>query len=199
MQNHKKQTRRKASSSNAVALAFVGVGLLLLGGLALVLLTRPGSAGPQPEAEEYPPAIPAAVNFSAPDLSLVDIGGKESSLADYAGKVVLVNNWAFWCPPCRAELPELQEYYNAHRDQDFTIIGIEAGGEKDDVLYHVELYKLKYPVWLDPGTLALRSFRNQTLPNSYVIDRHGVVRLAWNGPIDRKNLEKYVTPLLEEQ
>ncbi len=198
-QRKQNPARVRQNPAKILAMAFIGVGLLVLGGLALVMLTRSSSASPQDEINAYPSAVPANVNFKAPDLTLVDTSGKESNLADFSGKVVLVNNWAFWCPPCRAELPELQEYYNAHRKQDFTIVGIEAGGDEEDVLYHVDLYKLKYPIWLDPGSLALRLFQNQILPNSYVIDRQGVVRLAWNGPIDRNNLERFVTPLLEEQ
>jgi cytochrome c biogenesis protein CcmG, thiol:disulfide interchange protein DsbE len=197
-ENHK-SVPRKFASSRTMALAIMGIGLFLLGGIALVLLTRTGSAKPEPEAEDYPPAIPVAANFQAPDLELTDINGNTSNLAAYTGKVVLVNNWAFWCPPCRAELPELEAYYEKHSAEDFTIIGIEAGSEKEDVVYHVNLYKLTYPIWLDPDTLAVKAFRNNGLPNSYVIDKTGVVRLAWNGPIDREMLDKYVTPLLKEQ
>jgi thiol-disulfide isomerase/thioredoxin len=189
---------KRAIPSKALALALMGIGLLILGGLALVLLMRSTTAIPE-EALDYPPAIPVPLDFQSSELRLADIDGNPVSLADYAGQVVLLNNWAFWCPPCRAELPELQEYYEAHRDQGFTIVGIEAGGELDDVLYHVKLYKLDYPIWLDPQSKSLTAFKNGNLPNSYVIDESGRVRLGWNGPINREMLEEYVTPLLEEQ
>ena len=78
------------------------------------------------------------------------------------------------------------------------MIGIEAGDEKVDVDYHVKLFKLTYPIWLDPQETALQAFQNFSLPNSYVIDKTGTVRLTWVGVIDRAMLEKYVTPLLEE-
>jgi thiol-disulfide isomerase/thioredoxin len=187
------------ASSRTMALAIMGFGLFILGGLALVLLNRTGSAKPEPEAREYPPAIPVEVNFQAPEIQLTDINGNPSSLAEYTGKVVLVNNWAFWCPPCRAELPELEAYYEKHRHEEFIIVGIDAGSEKEDVVYHVNLYHLTYPNWLDPDTLALKAFRNNGLPNSYVIDKTGMVRLTWNGPINREMLDKYVTPLIKEQ
>jgi len=189
---------KHAIPSKALALALIGFGLLILGGLALVLLIRSEAAIPE-EAIDYPPAVPVPLDFRPSELRLADIDGNPVSLADYAGQVVLLNNWAFWCPPCRAELPELQEYYDAHRDQNFTIVGIEAGGELDDVLYHVKLYKLEYPIWLDPQSKSLAAFKNGSLPNSYVIDESGTVRLGWNGPINREMLEDYVTPLLEEQ
>jgi peroxiredoxin len=146
----------------------------------------------------YVSVVPREVNFPAPVLDLTDLDGNPVALSKNSGQVVLVNNWAFWCPPCRDELPELQAYYDAHRQQGLTIIGIEAGGEKEDVDYHVKLFKLTYPVWLDPGEKALHAFQSFNLPNSFVIDKTGTVRLYWVGVIDRAMLEKYVTPLLEE-
>jgi cytochrome c biogenesis protein CcmG, thiol:disulfide interchange protein DsbE len=190
---------KRTKSIKPFALAMMGLGLLLLGGLAMILTSRFRLAQTEKAGSGYPSAVPSVVDFPAPELALADTTGNPSSLADYQGKVVLVNNWAFWCPPCRAELPELQAYYEAHRSEDFTIIGIEAGGDQEDVVYHVELYGLDYPVWLDPGSRALQVFRNGGLPNSYVIDRDGTVRLAWNGPINREMLEQYVTPIIEEK
>ncbi len=180
-----------------VALVITGLGLLILGVVSLVLL-----AGPQAELAitETPwvSVVPSEVSFAAPELNLTDLDGNPVALSKIAGQVVLVNNWAFWCPPCRAELPELQAYYDDHRQQGFTIIGIEAGDEKVDVDYHVKLFKLTYPIWLDPQEQALQAFQNFSLPNTYVIDKTGTVRLTWVGVIDRAMLEKYVTPLLEE-
>jgi len=182
-----------------IALAILGLGLIILGGLALILVPRTRTAQLGDEIQEYPPAVPVEVNFPAPELALLDLDGVEVSLGENKGKVILVNNWAFWCPPCRAELPELQAYYDAHRQEKFVIIGIEAGGDKEDVAYFADLFKIEYPVWLDPESKALRLFKNSALPNSYVIDRDGTVRLAWNGPINQKMLEQFVTPLIKEQ
>jgi len=182
-----------------MSLAFIGVGLLILGGLALLLLPRSSENANREEPQQFTPAVPIPVDFPAPELRLQQIDSKPVSLSDYKGQVVLVNNWAFWCPPCRAELPELQTFYEKHQNDAFTVIGIEAGGELADVQYHVDLYKLSFPVWLDPQTEALRAFRNGALPNSYVIDRQGTVRFAWNGPINLAMLEEYITPLIREQ
>lgn len=193
------KSKRRSLPSQAMSLAFIGVGLIILGGLALLLLTRTSQTAGGEDVQNFTPAVPMSVAFPAPELHLNEMGGAPVSLADYKGQVVLVNNWAFWCPPCRAELPELQSYYEKHQADDFTVIGIEAGGELVDVKYHADLYKLSFPIWLDPQTQALRAFRNGSLPNSYVVDREGTVRLAWNGPINLAMLEKYVTPLIREQ
>jgi peroxiredoxin len=176
----------------ALALALAGGGLVLLELAALLLW--PKSTAP---AEE-PRTQPQAVNFAAPELELNDLNGAARALADYRGQVVLVNNWATWCPPCRAEMPTLQAYYQKHQAQGFVLVAVEAGEPADEVTRFVEEYGLTFPVWLDPHSLALDAFRNDTLPSSYVIDRAGVVRFTWNGAISAATLEKYVTPLLKE-
>ena len=126
------------------------------------------------------------------------INNETKLLADYRNDVVLVNNWATWCPPCKAEMPTLSAYYNEHNAEGFTIIAIEAGDMKEAVLQFAQSYNLKFQVWLDPNGAALKAFGNGSLPNSYVIDRSGTVRYAWTGEINKVMLEKYVTPLLME-
>ena len=95
-------------------------------------------------------------------------------------------------------MPTLAAYYNKHASEGFTIIAIEAGDPIEGVAQFAQSYSLKFPVWLDPDGAALRAFGNSTLPNSYVIDRSGTVRFAWTGEISKSMLEKYVSPLLNE-
>ncbi len=193
----RKTVAQNQESLKRLALIITGLGLLALGAVALIFLLNPGEEAPVAE-QNWNSVVPQQVDFPAPELNLTDLNGNPVSLSALTGQVVLLNNWAFWCPPCRDELPELQAYYDQRRQQGFTIIGVEAGDEKEDVLYHIKLFKLSYPIWLDPNKAAVIAFRNSTLPNSYVIDRTGKVRLAWSGAVDRAMLEKYVTPLLEE-
>jgi peroxiredoxin len=188
---------RKSGSGQpqVIALGLMGAGLLVLGVLAIFLLPKSGTANPP---AEQPSSVPVAVDFDAPQFDLMDLQGKTVSLADYQGQVVLVNNWAIWCPPCKAEMPTLQVFYADHHKQNFTIIGIEAGEPSPDVAQFVREHELTFPIWPDISQKSILAFRNQNLPNSYVIDRGGKVRLAWTGAISRKMLEDYVTPLLEE-
>jgi peroxiredoxin len=179
-----------------IAMALVGAGLLMLGGLAFLLLPKDLAASSR--SGETASTIPVAVDYPSPELNLIDVKGSQASLKDYQSQVILVNNWATWCPPCRAEMPTLQEYFEDHQKQGFTVIAIEAGESASEVAKFAEEYGLTFPVWADPDQKALAEFRNMALPNSYVIDRHGQVRLAWTGAINREMLEKYVTPLLEE-
>ena len=200
----RKDKREKKHNSPILAIALIGAGLLLLGGLAFLLLPRSNAEGELAAAGEDIGSVDATasyvarVEFPVPSLHLSDVDGDEVSLEDLLGKVVLVNNWAIWCPPCKAEMPTLQAYYDEHREQDFLIIGIEAGSPLSEVTAFVERFELTFPVWLDPDVKALKVFQNFGLPNSYVIDRDGIVRLAWSGEIDLETLEEFVTPLLEE-
>jgi len=195
-------SKRQASSarSKAVALFLIGAGLLLFGVAGILLLpkTQAADAATNNQAAGVPSSVPVPVNFAAPTLELDDLDGRDVSLADYAGQVILVNNWATWCPPCKAEMPVLQGYFEEHHQQGFILIGVEAGESPQEVAAFADQYGLTFPVWPDPSQVALRAFRNDNLPSSYVIDRSGTVRLAWTGAISREMLEKYVTPLLEE-
>jgi len=192
------QNRQQSFNRRVMALFLSGAGLLIIAAAALILLPRLTAAKNNVEEIDYQSAVPIEVDSPAPELDLVSLDGSAVSLKDYRGQIILVNNWAFWCPPCRAELPALEKYYREHKSQNFTVIAIEAGDQFEDVDYHVKLYKMTFPVWLDPSEKSLSSTGNYNLPNSYVIDAQGQIRLTWTGPINYETLEKYVTPLLEE-
>ena len=80
----------------------------------------------------------------------------------------------------------------------FVIIGIDAGEPQSEVLKFVQEHNMTYPVWFDLENTAMNALKNQSLPSSFVIDRKGIVRLAWVGEISGEVLEKYVTPLITE-
>jgi len=193
-----KPSKRYSKASHGrkpnIGLLLVGTGLILFGIVAFVLLNQQTSAAnPRNSTSRL---VPAQVEFSAPELSLVDLEGKAVTLSDFRGQVVLLNNWATWCPPCKEEMPTLQAYYEKYQKQGLTIVAIEAGEPADQVADFVRSHGLSFVVWPDPGLRALASFGNTSLPNSYVIDREGIVRLAWNGAVDLATLEKYVTPMI---
>jgi len=144
--------------------------------------------------------VPVQVNFAAPELTLTDTQGMQRSLSDYRGQVVLVNLWATWCPPCKEEMPAFEAFYNKHADNGFVIIAINDGDPEPDVLQFVKDYELTFPIWLDPTYIATeQAFKTLNLPTSFVIDRNGIIRLTWVGDINRKVLDKHVTPLIAEQ
>jgi peroxiredoxin len=188
----KKKYHRKRQRQFPVIPMVLGLLLIAFG---ILVMVSPKSSGSTISSSSV---VPMPVNYAAPQLSLQNINGQTESLTDYRADIVLVNNWATWCPPCQAEMPTLAAYYREHRAESFTIIAIAAGDSPEAVSEFAQLYNLEFPVWLDPNTAALQAFGNGNLPNSYVIDRSGTVRYAWTGEIDKAMLEKYVTPLLAE-
>lgn len=192
MTKSKKKYRRKQKKTFPIVPVVIGLFLI---GFAVLALTSPK---PENTAAASNSVVPVEVNYAAPELTLNTLDGETESLADYLGQVVLVNNWATWCPPCKAEMPTLVAYHNEHTADGFSIIAVDAGEPADVVAQFAKDFGMKFPVWLDPDSAALRAFGNGSLPNSYVIDRTGTVRLAWTGEINRAMLEKYVTPLITE-
>lgn len=187
-----RQTRKhKKNQSQIIPLVLIGVGLIVLGLVATKGLTSGNLS------TDYS-VVPSIVNFPAPDLTLNDLNGKNVNLTDYNQQIVLINNWATWCPPCKAEMPTLLKYFKEHSDQGFMLIGIEAGDPAEDVANFINEYDISFPILLDPNNKSLIAFHNDSLPSSYVIDHDGKVILAWTGPINLAMLEKYVTPLLEQ-
>jgi thiol-disulfide isomerase/thioredoxin len=187
----------KNSSQNrnrAFPFIFLGLGLLLLAAAASFLLQK------EPAPSSDLSAIPIKVNYPAPELSLTELGGGPTSLTDYRGKVVLVNLWATWCPPCKEEMPALETFYRRHKENDFSVVAINDGDPDADVIQFVKDYGLTFPVWLDPTYNATeRAFKTLNLPSSYVIDRNGQVVLSWVGGVNLQTLEKYVSPIIEAQ
>ena len=97
-------------------------------------------------------------------------------------------------------MPILQSFFEKHRTDGFTVVGIEDGESASDVRAFVGANALTFPIWLDPAHEATdQAFKTVNLPSSYVIDRAGEVRLRWLGAISAGNLEKYVTPIIQER
>jgi len=177
-----------------VPFILLGLGFVLVNASAyLILRNNP------PEANLS--VVPIRVNYPAPELTLTDTQGISHSLAEYRGQVVLVNFWATWCEPCKEEMSALQSFYDEYRDRTFTVLAINDGEPREDVLQFAEEHDLTFPIWLDPTSIATaQAFKTIGLPTSFVIDRSGAVRFYWVGAIDQKTLEATISPiLLEEQ
>jgi len=190
----KKKTARH-SPGFIYAMIMIGVGFILLGIVLYFILDARQVIAQNDELS----STPVKVNYPAPELTLTDLAGIPVSLEDYLGEVILVNMWATWCPPCKAEMPTLQSFYDDYKDMGFVIIAINDGDAVDLVRPFVQDYKLTFPVWLDKEYLSEKVFNTQNLPSSYVIDRDGTVRLMWVGAISARVLEEHVPPIIKEQ
>jgi peroxiredoxin len=112
------------------------------------------------------------VKRQSADFTLADLQGKTWHLQDLRGKVVLVNFWATWCPPCRKEMPDLQSLYDKFKDQGFVVLAI-SDEEAAKVAPFISDRKISYPVMLDPGRKVNDLFIVDGIPKSFVYDRSG--------------------------
>jgi peroxiredoxin len=186
--------QQNPNSRTPLILTMIAAGIFLIGAAIIPLLVRGQESALDSSGIVRPPVL---MNQAAPQLVLTNLQGNPVSLRDYRGKVVLVNNWATWCPPCKTEMPELQAYYRIHTKQGFVIVAIESGEPANTVTGFVQQFELTFPVWLDLDGNAVKTFKNWDLPSSYVVDQQGILRMSWTGPVNQAILEKYVTPLLE--
>ena len=112
----------------------------------------------------------------APVFTLNDVDGKEVSLADYKGKIVFVNFWATWCPPCRAEIPDFVKLIDKYGDDGFEILGVSVDNPKDykKIPGFMDQYKMNYPVLLDQlGQVNGLYGGIQSIPTTFILNREG--------------------------
>ncbi|MGB8887546.1 MAG: TlpA disulfide reductase family protein [Candidatus Korobacteraceae bacterium] len=107
------------------------------------------------------------------NFTLTDLQGKTWTLKDLKGKVVLVNFWATWCPPCRKEMPDLEALYNRFQEQGFVILAVSEDEETAKVGPFIAEHKITYPILLDPGSKVNNLFQVEGIPKSFVYDREG--------------------------
>jgi peroxiredoxin len=133
----------------------------------------------------------------APDFTLTSLTSQSVKLSELLGKVVILNFWATWCPPCRAEMPTLQEAYVAHTDDGLMVLAVDQNEAPDQVIGFVADLHLTFPLLLDPGYAVSDRYRISLLPSTFFIDRSGVIRdVVFGGPMSRAQIESKIGPLL---
>lgn len=124
------------------------------------------------------------IGEEAPDFTLEDLDGNKVSLKDYRGKIVLLNFWATWCPPCREEMPDLDKIYLEQKDEDFVILAVNGGEAKEDVKEFIDDKGYSFPVLLDTAKLDVNFTYNVAfIPTSFMIDKEGKIRAIKSGPM----------------
>ncbi len=133
----------------------------------------------------------------APQLALKDIEGRALRLSDYKGKVVLLNFWATWCAPCRAEMPDLVKWQREYRSRGLQIIGVTYPPEElAEVRKFAKSIKVNYPIVIGQEETKARFDQGETLPITVIIDRQGAVREVIQGIIFPEEFEQKIKPLL---
>lgn len=125
----------------------------------------------------------------APDFTLKDLGGSDISLSDYKGKVLVLNFWATWCPPCRAEIPDFIEVYSEYKDKGLEILGISVDQvSPDQVRRFVERNEMNYPVAMATNQLFKDYPPPQAIPTTLIIDREGKIQYKKVGMMSKQEL-----------
>lgn len=136
----------------------------------------------------------------APDFTLTDLRGNQVMLSDYKGKVVFLNIWATWCPPCRTEIPGFVEAYAEYKDKGLEIIGISVDqGGTDKVIDFVKAFRINYPVVMYTNQIIRDYEPGRAIPVTIIIDRNSRIRHKHIGYMDKWTLERYFFDLAQEK
>jgi thiol-disulfide isomerase/thioredoxin len=120
---------------------------------------------------------------SAPDFEGKTIKGKDLKLSNYLGKVVLIDFWASWCPPCREEMPQLIKFYRTHKDSNFQLIAINIDNDNDNMQHFLDKLfpEPEFPIVVDNDQKIPPLFNIQAMPTTIFIDKKGKIRFWHNG------------------
>lgn len=138
--------------------------------------------------------------FLAPDFELNTPTGETVKLSDLRGQAVLVNLWATWCPPCRAEMQAIETVYNEYKDQGFTVLAVNMTYQDNqfDIMPFVEEQQLTFPILLDETSEMASAYQLKSLPSSYFIDREGIIsEVVIGGPMAEALLRSRIEAILK--
>lgn len=133
----------------------------------------------------------------APDFTLVDQYGSGHKLSDYKGKVVFLNFWATWCPPCRNEMPEIEELYKEYKNIDVVILAVAAPnigteGSKEDIISFLSKNGYTFPVVFDNTGEVMDKYRIEAFPTTFVINRDGTIDKYVQGAMNKSTMESII-------
>ncbi|MBN8193928.1 redoxin domain-containing protein [Bacillus sp. NTK074B] len=135
----------------------------------------------------------------APDFELTTLSGESIQLSDYQGKKVILNFWATWCPPCKAEMPHMQKYYEKKADKEnVEILAVNLTSQDDGkkaVQQFVDGYELTFPILLDEKGDIGDEYRAFTIPTTYMIDTQGLIQHKIVGPMNEDMMGKMVSQM----
>jgi peroxiredoxin len=168
--------------------------LLLVLGVAWIALSR--VPGQEAKARSSRPPAPQA-GFAAPEFTLETHEGDIVSLADLRGQVVLVNFWATWCPPCRAEMPAIQQVYETYQEEGFTVLAVDVQENEAQVAAFARESGLSFPILLDRDGSVSARYQVRAMPSTFFVDQDGVIQeVTLGGPMTASFIESQVTGLL---
>jgi len=155
-------------------------------------VTKPSEIGKTPSPRQ---------GFPAPEFTLDTLSEESINLHDFRGKVVVLNFWASWCPPCKAEMPAFEALQQAYRTSDVIVLAINTTYQDDlaAATQFVEENHLSFPILFDNDGKVTNTYQVLAMPSSFFIDRQGVIRqVIIGGPISEALIQTQVRRLLQE-
>ncbi|HEX7974202.1 MAG TPA: TlpA disulfide reductase family protein [Anaerolineales bacterium] len=147
-----------------------------------------------------PPPSPRQ-GFSAPDFTLDALGGGQVSLSALRGKIVMINLWASWCPPCREEMPAIERVYQVYKDKGLVVLGVNTTNQdrEADAVSFVQELGLTFPILFDRSGSVSARYSLRALPTTFFVDRKGVIQeVVIGGPMSETSIRTRVESLLEK-
>lgn len=129
------------------------------------------------------------------DFKLKDLNGKEVSLNDFKGKNVLLNFWATWCPPCKAEMPDIEKFYQENKNSDLVILAVNLGEDKQTVKSFIDKNKYNFDILLDSNQDVATKYNIVSIPTSFFIDKEGNIVSKKIGAMTIEEMKSYVNSL----
>ncbi len=154
---------------------------------------------PAPNNEAASTVKASSERKAAPEFTLKDADGKTVSLADYKGKIVLLNFWATWCGPCKVEIPWFVEFEKQYKDKGFAVLGVAMDEEGWDVVRpYIQEKKVNYRVLLGNDSTAEAYGGVESLPTTFLIDREGRIASTHVGLVSRSDYQNEINELVEK-
>ena len=169
----------------AIAAAAIAIAFVVLAPFFVSPTTR--AAGPQ-----------GLVGEAAPVFDLRDDRGAAVSLAGYRGRIVVMNLWASWCPPCRAEMPDLERLAEANAGRGIAIVGVNEGESPQRARAFADSLRIRFPIWIDGSQQYGRTYAALGLPTTVILDPKGVVVRGFDGPLTFAQMQAAVAPLVRK-
>jgi cytochrome c biogenesis protein CcmG/thiol:disulfide interchange protein DsbE len=169
----------------------------LLTGILWTVVSRVPSAVGAPLSSSPSPRE----GFLAPDFTLDTLDGKKVTLSELRGKIVIINLWATWCPPCRAEMPALENAYEQYRDSGVVILGLNVTNQdsEKDIPPYVKEFGLTFPILLDRDGSVSTLYQLRGLPTTFFVNREGIIRtVVIGGPMNETFIRSKIEALLQE-
>jgi DsbE subfamily thiol:disulfide oxidoreductase len=176
--------RRRGNATPPITWLGLIVGVLLIAGGLFALSTQTG--------------VSASRSGSAVEFTLNDFSGKTVELSRFRGHPVLVNLWASWCPPCRAEMPTLIQFYQDHQAEGLVLLAVNSQDNSEPAQQFMQKLQMPFTVLYDPEGRVMHAFGVDGLPSTFLVDRNGSLRFSWTGEISQSVLAQRVVPLLSQ-